>query len=346
MSAVYREAARLSRAGLAGRNATRHDVPMNGTSRQRLWILALVMAWVPVVAGAQAAGEAVAQGCGRVAEVATARGATIRYALAGPTVSTALAGSSASTASTASATGPPAMAASSVPVQAEVVLVLLPGGSGRVNLDDAGCPRALRGNWLVRSQALFRAAGFATALVDTPSDRTGDDGYGGFRAEAAHADDLARVIADVRTRTGASQVWLSGTSRGSISAANGAARLAGAQAPDGVVLSSIVTTGGRPVGGRTWIAQTVFDVPLSALRVPLLAIGHAEDGCVRSPAGLTARVTEATASARRQVVIVTGGPRGRHDAIESCEGRSPHGFIEQEAEVVAGIARFVRGGDY
>ncbi len=33
-------------------------------------------------------------------------------------------------------------------------------------------------------------------------------------------------------------------------------------------------------------------------------------------------------------------------AIEACEGRSPHGFIGQEAEVAAGIARFVLGGKY
>jgi len=31
---------------------------------------------------------------------------------------------------------------------------------------------------------------------------------------------------------------------------------------------------------------------------------------------------------------------------EFFEGRSPHGFVEQEAEVAAGIARFIRGGSY
>jgi len=38
-----------------------------------------------------------------------------------------------------------------------------------------------------------------------------------------------------------------------------------------------------------------------------------------------------------------GGTSGPGDA---CEGRSPHGFNGVEAEVAAGIARFVRGEKY
>jgi len=30
----------------------------------------------------------------------------------------------------------------------------------------------------------------------------------------------------------------------------------------------------------------------------------------------------------------------------ACEGRSPHGFLQQEAEVAAGIARFIGGARY
>jgi hypothetical protein len=47
------------------------------------------------------------------------------------------------------------------------------------------------------------------------------------------------------------------------------------------------------------------------------------------------------------VVVVTGGP-GKPGApdVSVCEGRTPHGFLDQEAEVAAGIARFIRGGTY
>src|SRR5688572_26732917 len=75
------------------------------------------------------------------------------------------------------------------PPNVKVALVLLAGGGGHLDLDDKGCPRALTGNSLVRSIPNFHGAGFATALVDAPSDYPGDDGLGGFRITAAHADD-------------------------------------------------------------------------------------------------------------------------------------------------------------
>jgi len=175
----------------------------------------------------------------------------------------------------------------------------------------------------------------------------GEDGLAGFRISAAHADDLGRIIRDVRGRAGAS-VWLVGTSRGSLSAANAAARLTGPSAPDGIVLTSALMSGGKG-GQRPWVTQTVFDLRLEEIRVPVLVIGHAADTCVRSPASLMPNITARTNGAREQVVTVTGGPgraTGSQPSVEACEGRSPHGFIEQEAAVAAGIARFIRDGNY
>ena len=45
-------------------------------------------------------------------------------------------------------------------------------------------------------------------------------------------------------------------------------------------------------------------------------------------------------------VTVTGGPGARQTGLAACEGRSPHAFIQQEAEVAAGIVRFVLGAKY
>jgi len=224
-------------------------------------------------------------------------------------------------------------------------LVLLPGGSGHVDLGENGCPSALKGNLLVRSIPLFRAAGFNTALVDAPSDHQDEDGLGGFRITTQHADDIGEVIADLRTRTQGS-VWLAGTSRGSISAANAAARLTGRFAPDGVVLTSSLMSGDS-AARKKWVAQSVFDVPLEDIRLALLLVGHAADQCVRSPANLMDSVMARTHSARRQVVTVVGGPGySGSPSIHACEGRAPHGFVDQEAEVVSGIGRFIRGGNF
>ena len=225
-------------------------------------------------------------------------------------------------------------------------LVLLAGGPGFVDLDAKGCPRKLKGNSLIRSRELFHKAGFATALVDAPSNYRGEDGLGGYRLSLQHAEDLGKVIADVRERTKL-PVWLVGTSRGAISAANGASRLKGAQAPDGLILTSPVTSG-RTGGQKAWVAQTVFGAQLGAIQMPVLVVAHAADTCIRTPPKLIGQITARTNSAREQTVTVTGGSgrRGGAVSVEACKGETPHGFIGQEAEVAAGMARFVRGGRY
>ncbi len=260
-----------------------------------------------------------ATGCGEVVTIETHDRTTTRYALAYP---------------------------QPVPPQGvRIALVLLVGGGGHPDLDEQGCPRALTGNSLVRSLPLFLGAGFATALVDAPSDYWGEDGLAGFRVMAKHAEDLGKVIADVRTRTKAS-VWLVGTSRGSISAVNAAATLTGSSAPDGLVLTSALMSG--YVGGRKpWVANTVFDLPLEEIRVPVLVVGHAEDKCIRSPPELMADITARTSGVREQIVTVMGGPGwSGSPGIGACVGRAPHGFVGQEVEVAAGITRFVAGTAY
>ncbi len=112
------------------------------------------------------------------------------------------------------------------------------------------------------------------------------------------------------------------------------------------MLTSPVTSG-NPQGQKPWVAQTVFDAALETIHMPVLVIGHAQDKCLRSPANLNARILERTVGVREQLVTVDGGPgRAGLSAVETCEGRSPHGFVEQAAEVAAGIARFVRGLPY
>ncbi len=264
---------------------------------------------------AQSKAAPAAGGCGEVVTIATHGSSTTRYALA-------------------QAQG------------SRIALVLLVGGGGNLSLDDKGCPRALKGNSLVRSLPHFHVAGFGTALVDAPSDYTGNDGLAGFRIAPQHADDLGKVIVDVRTRTNVS-IWLVGHSRGTISAANAAARLSGPSAPDGVVLMSAMMSG-EARARKPLATQTVFDLPLEAIKIPVLVVGHAADNCVRSPVGIMDKIAARTQNARRQVVTVTGGPiaPGRAPSLSACEVREPHDYVDQEAEVAAGIARFIRGGNY
>lgn len=280
------------------------------------------LAQIAVVAAchAQSATVPTPKACGEVAAIETHQRTTTRYALAGPR--------------TEQAHGTP------------IALVMLIGGGGYINLDDQGCPQLLKRNSLVRMSPLLHGAGIATALVDAPSDMSGDEGLGGFRIAPEHAADLGRIIADVRART-RGQIWIVGHSRGTISAASAAARLTGVAAPDGMVLLSPMMVGDARAR-KSWVAQTVFSSDLDAIRVPVLVIGHAADNCVRSPADLMGGITAKTRGPRQQIVTVTGGPvaPGRTPGLAACEVREPHDFVDQEAEVAAGIARFVRGGNY
>ena len=111
------------------------------------------------------------------------------------------------------------------------------------------------------------------AVTDAPSDRP--QGLWNFRTSAAHAEDIKYVIAELRKMFDI-PVWLIGTSMGTVSAANSAARLKEGGA-DGLVLTSTITKESRVV------TETVNSVRLKDIRVPTLVVHHKRDGCVVTP---------------------------------------------------------------
>lgn len=262
----------------------------------------------------------VAHACGTLVEIATHDGTTTRYSYAMPS----------------SAATPP-----------DAAILLLIGGGGTLRLNAAGCATSLNGNVLVRSAPLFRTAGFATVLVDATSGFGGEDGLAGFRIDERHAQDLGKIMADVKSRTGAKSIWVIGHSRGSLSALTAGVKLPAGMAPDGVVLASAMLAGER--GKRKpWATQTVFDLPLESLRGALLMVGHEADSCPRSLPTAMPEVVARTKNIRHQVAVVTGGSiaPGRAPALPACETKEPHDFVTQEAEFAAGVGRFIRGGTF
>jgi hypothetical protein len=204
-----------------GRRFARTRAPLLVAIGTALAVAGLAPATPPLPSAlAQSKGTS-ARVCGEVVTLATHDRTTTRYALAGP---------------------------KEAPAGDRVALVLLVGSGGDLDLDDRGCPRALKGNSLVRSLPYFHAEGFFTALVDVPSDHRGEEGLAGFRTSSDHAADLGLVITDVRRRTSGS-VWVVGTSRGTISAANVASRFTSLATPDGLVLTSAVTSGSPAAAG-------------------------------------------------------------------------------------------------
>jgi pimeloyl-ACP methyl ester carboxylesterase len=212
--------------------------------------------------------------------------------------------------------------------------ILFVGGQGAMTMPDrVGATWQSGGNFLPRAREHFLRRDLFVALVNPPSDHA--EGYGTFRTTAAHAEDIAAVVADVRRRVNGAPVWLVGTSRGTISVVNVAARLADGRGGDGIVLTSSVT---RPATGRNappGNEQTVYAADLGAIRVPALVVHHRHDKCSVSLAGDAPALLAKLANAPRKDLLIFegGGRRG-----DECGGMSAHGFLEIERRVVDAIA--------
>lgn len=88
---------------------------------------------------------------------------------------------------------------------------------------------------------------------------------------------------------------------------------------------------------------------LLALLSPLAALACGEVVTVQTHGGTSTRYALAIPEGAKAAFVLLaggGGPGARASGLAACEGRSPHGFVEQEAEVAAGIARFALGGRY
>ena len=227
--------------------------------------------------------------------------------------------------------------------KARAAVILFAGGNGLLNLQPNGSIGTnLSRNFLVRSRGKFVQQNLFVAVVDTPNQVKID---GNVRLSAQYAEDMSRVIADVRTRSGASRVWLVGTSAGTISAASIAARLPrmtptgtdNERRPDGIVLTATQTTVVKGLCGRT-----VFNAQLAAVNVPAFLAHHAEDGCKCSPAKSAAKVLAAlTGALDKGNQIFSGGLPPK--SPDPCMAMTPHGFLGIEDTVVATVAEFIRG---
>jgi pimeloyl-ACP methyl ester carboxylesterase len=208
--------------------------------------------------------------------------------------------------------------------RARAVALLIPGGDGTVNLERESARTLLdTGNFLVRSRRLFAGAGIVAAMMDAPSDHSrgmSDE----FRLGAAHAEDIDRVIADLRSRFPGLPVFLVGTSGGTISAASAGRRLG--TRVDGVVLTATAFLPNRRRPGLSG-----FD--FSSIPVPLLFVHHRDDGCAITPYSAAKGLAE-----RYPVISVAGGlpPQSK-----PCEPMSAHGFLGRESDTVDAIAKWM-----
>ena len=203
--------------------------------------------------------------------------------------------------------------AASAPVAS---VILFPGGNGVI--------AKIRNNFLLRVRDRFAEQGLAVAVMDAPSDHA--DGMGPpFRSSALQAQDVAAIIAFLRGKA-AVPVWLVGTSNGTISAANAAARLGPSQVA-GVVLTSSVWSGGLSA------------VPLAEIAVPTLVVHNRDDGCSHSPfAGAEQAMPQLAHAPAKELIVMSGGTA----KSRPCEALSPHGYYQIEDQVVPPIILWIK----
>lgn len=214
-------------------------------------------------------------------------------------------------------------------------VLLFTGGEGRVEIDDAGEIRS-GGNFLVRTRGRWAAWGFLTLVVDAPSDRHGSTGLDTYRLEAGHARDVAATIRYARGRANL-PVWLIGTSRGTLSVVNAAAKIADDR-PDGIVLTSSILRANKSRGSP--VGDDVFDVDLAAIRMPVLIAHHREDACPVTPFDSVTSLAEKLVNARPLEVLAYEG--GRPPISTPCEARAQHGYFGLEEHVVGDLARWIK----
>lgn len=212
--------------------------------------------------------------------------------------------------------------------QPQWVLVMFAGSEGDLQLrQQADGPVQLRekNNFLIRARTRFADERFATAIVDTPSDQPG--GYSdAFRASPRHAQDVARVAADLRTRFPAAKLVLIGTSRGTISSA-----FVGRALPDTWDAVIHTSTLSSPARGQ---ATPLIGFDYGSIPARQLFVHHVDDGCFLCSFEAAKQIA---ASGNHAFIAVHGGDaRG-----EPCKALSHHGFYGNDEAVVAAIKAWI-----
>jgi len=208
-------------------------------------------------------------------------------------------------------------------------VIIFAGGDGNLAMTANGITQ-LQGNFLVRTRVRWAREGFLVAVLDRPSDRK--NGLWNFRTTTDHAADVKQAIAAMRELARV-PVWLVGTSMGSLSAANAAARLAEG-GPDGIVLTSSVTETSKVS------YETTRHAGLGDIRVPTLVVHHKDDTCRASPYSGAEDILKALNRAPvKELMTFEGGS----PAISApCEAKAPHGYLGIEAQVVSAIGAWIR----
>lgn len=216
----------------------------------------------------------------------------------------------------------------------DVAVLLFPGYPGILKLREEGGRVAydLAGNFLMRARRFLNTERVFTVAVDCPDDELAscDDAY---RASPRHAADILNVVAAVRSALGAHNIYLMGTSYGTVSSSFLARALEGRI--DGAIHTATFTdprfgakSHGKPMAAFDW----------TKTRVPQLFVHHRDDPCeVTRYASVLARKGDIP------LISVEGADNPRGGA---CQAFSAHGFVGRERAVMDAVHGWIVDGKW
>ena len=226
----------------------------------------------------------------------------------------------------------------------DIAVLLFAGYPGILRLREEGgkAVNDMGGNFLIRARRFLNGDQVFTVALDCPQDQWHDCGDR-YRTSAQHAQDVALAVAAVKTQLGARQVYVAGTSYGTVSTAFLARALGGRQSNqsgamgpadstrqiDGAIHTATMTD--PPRGATHGLPMAIFD--WSVAQLPQLFIHHQDDPC---------RATRySSIEARRgaiPLITVQGSQEPRGDA---CQARTQHGFVGRERVVMQALHDWV-----
>ncbi|MCE2679921.1 MAG: hypothetical protein LW629_05625 [Burkholderiales bacterium] len=212
--------------------------------------------------------------------------------------------------------------------------VLLPGSPSVVRPIVEGnvmTSAELAGNFLIRARRFLVDESIATLIVECQSGIS-DHCDADYQASAGRQQDVGKLIADVRKKLpSVDQVWLVGTSMGTISSSFMLKYAPSAYA--GAIHTAAIT---EPYAKNSYRELGGFDYKKAGR--PQFLIHHKEDPC-----SLTTYSGAKTISEKYELPLITvlGGSGFNGPA---CKAHTAHGFKGKEKEVMTAIAQIIKTG--
>ncbi len=189
----------------------------------------------------------------------------------------------------------------------------------------------LSGNFLIRSRQFLVDETIASLIVDCQSD-SGDLCSSTYQASKQRQEDVDKLIAEVKRRTPSiSEVWLIGTSMGTISSSYMPIHNPSGYA--GAIHTASIT---EPYARNSYRELGGFDYKKTT--VPQYFVHHAADPCFLTTYAGAKSITD---KYKVPLITVIGGGDFKGDA---CKAFTEHGFRGKEKDVMRNIGVIIKTG--